>query len=139
MASQTLFSLIPLLLTAAGLVTILWLFVQLKMEIARLAGASRRPEQTKIEKNVELLSTRVDQLAARVGERSALLPPNPLVTISGLNLSKRTNVLRLSRRGDAPDHIAATLHLPRREVELLLKIHDLSFKAAPSTRPETIQ
>jgi len=138
MSIPTLFSLAPLVLTAAALVTTLWLFLQLKMEIARLAGASRRPQQTQTEKDLELLSARVNQLAARVEEGSPSPPFHPVLTANGINLSKRTNVLRLSRRGDTPDHIAATLHVPRREVELLLKIHDLSFKPAPGTKPETI-
>jgi hypothetical protein len=42
---------------------------------------------------------------------------------AGFNLSKRSQALRLHRRGEAPEKIAAALDLPRQEVELLLKVH----------------
>jgi hypothetical protein len=42
---------------------------------------------------------------------------------AGFNLSKRSQALRMHRRGEAPGHIASTLELPRQEVELLLKVH----------------
>ena len=43
-------------------------------------------------------------------------------TSAPLNVSKRSQALRLSRRGQAPERIAAALGLTRREVELLLKV-----------------
>jgi hypothetical protein len=39
-----------------------------------------------------------------------------------MNLSKRSQVLRMHRRGDPPDQIATSLAVPRQEVELLLKV-----------------
>jgi hypothetical protein len=132
MSSETLLSLAPLLFTASALMLTLWLFFQLKTEIARLGISSRESET---EKSLQLFQARLDKFAARIEERNAL-EPSPLH--AGLNLGKRTHVLRLSRRGDAPDHIAATLCLPRREVELLLKIHDLSIQTAPGAKVETV-
>ena len=49
-----------------------------------------------------------------------LVPPAPLR--SGLNLSKRTQALRMAARGETPEHIAAALSLPDSEVQLLLKV-----------------
>ncbi len=49
---------------------------------------------------------------------------------ASLNLNKRTQVLRMSRRGERTENIAASLSLPRREVELLLKIHGLVLSAS---------
>jgi len=40
-----------------------------------------------------------------------------------LNLSKRSQALRMNRRGDPPEQIAATLSISRQEVDLLLKVH----------------
>jgi hypothetical protein len=133
MPSQTLIVLAPLLLTTVAIVVTLWLFFLLKMEIARL---NKSPVLTlpnrEMEKTVQLLQARLDQfIDARLEE--GISRPS-----SGLNLGKRTLVLRLARRGDSPDHIAATLHLPRREVELLLKIHALSLNPVPGAKPETI-
>ena len=41
----------------------------------------------------------------------------------GLNLSKRSQALRLHRRGDPPEQIATALSIPLQEVDLLLKVH----------------
>jgi hypothetical protein len=133
MPIQTLIVLAPLLLTTAAIVVTLWLFFLLKMEIARLGKSPvlALPNR-EMEKTVQLLQARLDQFVAARLEEGISRPS------TGLNLGKRTLVLRLSRRGDSPDHIAATLHLPRREVELLLKIHALSLNAVPGAKPETI-
>ena len=54
-------------------------------------------------------------------QSGALVPPPP--SSSGLNLSKRSQVLRRHRIGEDPDQIAAALNLPRTEVDLLLKVN----------------
>jgi hypothetical protein len=41
----------------------------------------------------------------------------------GLNLSTRSQALRLYRAGAPPDRIAMTLEVPLQEVDLLLKVH----------------
>ncbi|HEY2016049.1 MAG TPA: hypothetical protein VGH38_21250 [Bryobacteraceae bacterium] len=45
-------------------------------------------------------------------------PPKP-----GLNLSRRSQALRMHRHGDRPDEIASALSIPLQEVDLLLKVH----------------
>lgn len=47
---------------------------------------------------------------------------------SGLNLSKRSHVLRMSRHGDSPEQIAASLDVPLQEVDLLLKVHRIILR-----------
>jgi hypothetical protein len=42
---------------------------------------------------------------------------------AGLNLCKRSQVLRMHRKGDPPDRIAAALEVPLQEVDLLIKVH----------------
>ena len=49
--------------------------------------------------------------------------PPPGLPKPGLNLSKRSHALRMHRRGEGAEQIAAALDLPRQEVELLLKVH----------------
>ena len=48
----------------------------------------------------------------------------------GLNLSKRSQALRMDRRGGTPEQIAADLELPRQEVDLLLKVHRIVIDAS---------
>ncbi len=46
-----------------------------------------------------------------------------------LNLSKRSQALRMHRRGDEPEAIASTLGVPLQEIELLLKVHRIVIAA----------
>jgi len=45
-----------------------------------------------------------------------------------LNLNKRGQVLRMRRRGENAETIAAALSIPQNEVDLLLKVHQLSLE-----------
>jgi hypothetical protein len=47
----------------------------------------------------------------------------------GLNVSKRSQALRMHRRGDTPEQVAATLGIPLQEIELLLKVHRIVIAA----------
>jgi hypothetical protein len=51
------------------------------------------------------------------------LAMTPAIPKPGLNLSKRSQALRMHRRGDSPQVIAASLQVPQQEVDLLLKVH----------------
>jgi hypothetical protein len=75
----------------------------------------------------EGLRERLDVLTAQVRE----LERQPAVTLTpglpkpGMNVVKRSQALRMHRRGDRPEQIAAALDLPRQEVDLLLKVHSI--------------
>ena len=47
----------------------------------------------------------------------------------GMNLDKRSQALRLHRRGEGPSQIAAMLELPLQEVELLIKVHRIVLRS----------
>ena len=55
----------------------------------------------------------------------AVAPPLPR---AGMNLDKRSQALRLHRRGEAPLQIAAMLEIPLQEVELLIKVHRIVLR-----------
>ena len=83
-----------------------------------LPAASAAPAQD--------LRDAVEGLAAQVHELQKAPPAaalDPAVPRPGLNLSKRSQALRMHRRGESADKIAAELQLPRQEVDLLLKVH----------------
>ncbi len=44
---------------------------------------------------------------------------------SGLNISKRVQAMRMVRRNEDVSHIAAALGVTRREVELLIRVHQM--------------
>jgi len=114
-------------LLAAGLGLCLYLFVTLKAETR---GLSRRCQEER--QRVQALESALGdaRLAVqaletdlRAVERQTGMLVAPAPARSGLNLSKRTHVLRMHRAGQDGAAIAAALALPRSEVELLIKVH----------------
>jgi hypothetical protein len=88
-------------------------------------AAERRAEAEKRghEAALRTLEQALSRLATQVQEvrnEAAVVPTPPK---SGFNLSKRSQALRMHRRGDPPEQIAAALDIPRQQVELLLKVH----------------
>ncbi|MGA2574910.1 MAG: hypothetical protein ABSH24_02695 [Bryobacteraceae bacterium] len=119
--------LICYVLLAVGLGLCLYLFVTLKVEIRGLLRRCLDGRQ-----QVQALETALGdaRLAAqsletdlREVERQTGMLVAPAPARSGLNLSKRTHVLRMHRAGQDSAGIAAALALPRSEVELLIKVH----------------
>ena len=115
-------SLFLVALTALGLIAALALFVSLKREIE----VRSRQE-----------SKRVEAMLARLLEAEIRLPPLPLPAFeptpvaprSGLNLSKRVQVMRMLRQGEDTDSIAAALELSRAEVQLIASVHSMGAES----------
>lgn len=108
---------------AVGLGLCLYLFFTLKHEarLLELRGANR---QNALEVTVKALEAAIEEMKCGLREveeqTGMLVAPAPLP--SGLNLNKRLQALRMYRRGESPEKIAASLQLPQTEVELLLKV-----------------
>jgi hypothetical protein len=124
MLGRYLIPLAPFLLIGIQSALCLFFFLSLEHEI-RLVNLRFRHRHSAQESATRELKIQVAELGARLVEAEeragVLVAPSP--PKSGLNLNKRTQVIRLSRRGEQVETIAATLDLPRREVELLLKVH----------------
>ncbi len=56
------------------------------------------------------------------------------VSDTGMNLSKRVQILRLNRRGESSAHIASVLTIPVAQVELVLKLQRQTDEAPISAR-----
>ena len=73
--------------------------------------------------------TAISDLAARIEAlRSVSVSepiPSPVTTVQGMNMTVRTKVLRMHRRGETIPTIAAALGAQHEEVELLLKLDRL--------------
>ncbi|MGA2136222.1 MAG: hypothetical protein ABSH50_28360 [Bryobacteraceae bacterium] len=116
-------------LLALGLSLSLCLFVTLKIEWRRLARSQQAGRQELLTLQTALNETRAalqgieDDLRDVERQTGMLVAPQP--ARSGLNLGKRTQVLRLHRAGYDNAGIATTLALPRAEVDLLIKVHRL--------------
>lgn len=123
MLVRYLIPLAPFVLIAVICILLLFYFVYVQHDIRamkrRIENSHLAHQSAAADFNAKLsdLSARVFEAEERTG---VLVPPAP--PKSGFNLNKRSQALRMSRRGDQADKIAAALSLPRREVELLLKI-----------------
>jgi hypothetical protein len=111
----------------AGLAACLGLFFALKLEIAAHRDGQHAAVEggvSKIQAQIAGMEERLRQAEERAGVLVAPSPPR-----SGLNLNKRAQALRMFRRGESPDEIAACLSLPRNEVRLLVKVHRIAMDA----------
>jgi DNA-binding NarL/FixJ family response regulator len=111
---------------AANLLTCLMLFLSLKRENADLRRRAQADHDS-FEQTLNSFRFSLSQLQAALAERDAASGPGEAQAaeppMGSMNLTKRSQVLRLHRRGESAEQIAAALHLPRNEVELLLKVH----------------
>ena len=123
---QLLLQLAPFLLVMAGVVAGAYAFVGLKREIHQLGRRIKQQQDLFEALRGKLTADFADaQVRLRDAEERAgvLVAPSP--PRSGLNLTKRSQALRMSRVGEKPEKIAAALSLPRKEVELLLKVQKI--------------
>jgi hypothetical protein len=124
MLDRYLIPLAPFLLIGINSVLCLFFFLCLEheMRVMKLRLSRRQSAQESashdLKAQVAELSARVLDTEERTGVLVAPIPPK-----SGLNLNKRSQVIRMSRRGEQAEKIAASLNLPQREVELLLKVY----------------
>ncbi len=115
----------PYLILSAGLCFCLLLFVFIKAEMLRQSRSAKQA-RGQVERTVERLHAELEELRQQVGATAQpQTSPRP-----SLNLNRRTQVLRMSRRGDRPDQIASALGVPQNEVDLLLKLQLRSRKAS---------
>jgi hypothetical protein len=91
----------------------------------RRARALREECEAALEPLRQGLSGLQDKVA-EIERQAAMVPPAPK---PGFNLGKRSQALRMHRRGDAPEQIAAALDVRPQEVELLLKVHRIVLRS----------
>jgi hypothetical protein len=121
--------LMPYVLSTVSLAACVWMFVLLKVEIRRNVLRFRRDREM-LEALCSKLKVSVEEIEQKMAEIPAgsEIPAPPSIRPS-LNISHRAQVLRMSRRGERPEQIAAALRLPVKEVELLLKVHKTALAA----------
>jgi len=109
-------------LSAAGLSLLTLLRARSVLRKAEWESATEAPRS---DAAVGVLQQKIDELERQVEElrRHGSTAPVPLVPRAALNLDKRSQALRMHRRGEGPPEIAAALGIPLQEVHLLLKVH----------------
>ena len=118
-------------LTGVGLISSLTLWASSKVEL-RQVRRSMKSSLAELEKGVTNLNASIDDVRRTKSAvpEPALLPapapaPVPVPVMQGLNLTRRTQILRMKRRGENAQSIAATLQIPIGEVSLILKMEQL--------------
>ena len=112
--------------TCAGWLLCLYLFLSLKREM-RCAGLRASSRQDAMADEIAALKRTVEWMGEELRDntRRAELLVEPPRAASGLNITKRSQALRMHRRGETPANIAASLGMPQFEVDLLLKVEQI--------------
>jgi hypothetical protein len=114
------------LVLAGAAVSVFALFRAQTMIRTAAAGAST--VQAERDSEIKSLRDGLASLTAQLRDRQpqdAPLQVTPAMPRQGLNLNKRSQALRMHRRADTPEQIAAALELPLQEVQLLLKVQQI--------------
>ena len=126
MLERYLIPLAPYVLLAATSIVGLLYIACLEKELSSLKSRLRKPREVESALNLSL-KAKLEDLTARLQDAEdragIVIPPAP--PRASLNLNKRTQVIRMSRRGEPAENIAASLSIPRREVDLLIKVYGL--------------
>ena len=113
---------------ASAIMITLVLFGTIKFELRReLVAAQLRSA------SLEIRLAELEEKAQTLKNESAALPVNLPVAemaFSGVNLTKRTQALRLHRQGSDPEVIARNLGVAKGEVNLMLKLHRIIVDTA---------
>ncbi|MGH7489225.1 MAG: hypothetical protein ACREMY_27020, partial [bacterium] len=113
-------------LLAVGLGAASALFLTLKKEL-RVAEAVSLRRHRSLETALHSLGLQLEQArnALKEAEEEIALSAAPAGPVSGMNFTTRSQALRMLRRGQGPEHVAAALHIARGEVALLCKVHNI--------------
>ena len=89
-------------------------------------AASRELERLRIstESTIKDLTAQIQEMRAEPASETPPAPA-PIMNMQGFNLTTRTKVLRMHRRGETASSIAAALGVQHEEVELLLKLDQM--------------
>jgi len=101
---------------ALGLMASLALFISAKLEMQ----AVRRSMSATI------ATMKAELEAIREGLGNLEMAPASAPPAEALNLTKRTQALRMHRRGEPTPSISAAVRAPRNEIELMLKVQELT-------------
>jgi hypothetical protein len=111
-------------LLAVGLVLCLYLFISVKKENALLRQRLEKQRQDSQDAFVEFsraLSNLENSLQEHERNEEQIVPVR-VSPAASINLTKRSQALRMYRRGETAEQICSALQMPRNEVELLLKV-----------------
>jgi len=107
---------LPLIVTTAAALLSLMLFLSMRAQL--------RSVQARLRKFEEAATPGTEPVKSELKEEPAILMTLPK---AGLDTTTRSKVLRMHRAGQSSDDIAASLRMPRGEVDLLVKVHEIEL------------
>ena len=95
--------------------------------LASAVDRRMRDIESRVESALQAAEAKLAESAAEARDRALQPAVNVLPTKlrHGLNLTTRSQVLRMHRHGETAENIARALEVPRQEVDLLLKVHGI--------------
>jgi hypothetical protein len=98
--------------------------VERESSLAGQSAALESLRQIKWSGELEEVRARLQEL-----ERERRSAAEPGAESESMSLNRRAQILSLHRKGKRVQEIASVLHIPQGEVELMVKVHDLSQSA----------
>jgi len=123
-------------LLAAGLGFSLALFISVKREVTSLRLQLHR-QQSAYASDLETHRASLEQLRLALLDAERIYSESDNVVQmphTSMNLNKRSQALRMYRRGQTAQEISEALHLPASEVDLLLKIQSAAAPTPPAQK-----
>jgi hypothetical protein len=120
---------LPLIATTAAALVCLMLFMSMKVQLRSIQARLRAFEEQGRKDAAD------EELAAAARNEKAKIPPDDDLSIlanlpkAGLDQTARSKVLRMHRAGQSSEEIAASLRMPKGEVDLLVKVHEIELGA----------
>lgn len=120
----SLLDIVPYAAALLGAGIILFLILDMKRTQQEFQTRWNKRQQT-VQSEIGRLRGVIQQLETRLedAERLSASQANTDPKITSINLNRRAQAIRLYRRGETPEKVAGSMNLPRREAELLFKVH----------------
>lgn len=126
-----------LVLLVFAVVNLMVIRSRVRVLAATLADRDKKVASVSAEMEAQAMLARqmsidVEELRKRLADHHEPVRPDPPAWGAPggpLNLNRRGQILRLSRKGKSIAEIAQDLNVPQGEVDLMLKVHDLSQKS----------
>jgi hypothetical protein len=130
MHSPLILALLPYLLLAASIALFLGLFAGISRRLQQLrsrvgeSDARRQAESTEVTNGMASLRLRIEEIETDHQD----VEPVSGVPGNGINSTVRAKVLKMHRLGQPVHAIADSLQLPKGEVDLLVKVHQIVMR-----------
>jgi hypothetical protein len=133
-------TLLPYLTVVANLALVLVVIFGLSQRVRELRARAGKQEKTletesaRLAAEVAELKDRVVNLEQELGQAGHSMRsdpahlPAPMVTGNNVNNTLRSKVLKMHRLGQSADRIAGNLHIPKGEVDVLVKVHKIVMR-----------